>query len=385
MRRQYSVPVIMLHSVGADRYNWPYQYLSESVDLFQSKLDYLLAKGYRFIFHDDLYHYMRDGKAIPEKAIMLTFDDGYLDNWVIVYPILKDRGVKFTIYVSQEFVDPSPTCRPNLDDVKAGKIKDGQLQLLGYLSWEEMRIMEASGLVDIQSHTSTHTWQFTDGDILDFYNPANEAIYPWMYWNSYPGKKPRWITENKTDDLWGLPIYSNKRAMIARRYQEDVQLKERVTVYVKKQGGCEFFQRHNWKDELNNLVKTQCDPAEKARFESKDELRKRLNYELSGNKTAIEKNLQKEVRYLCWPGGAYNEDLIKLAGEYGYWASTVKRGTNTIGDDSIFVHRISSGNPTGALRIPWKYPLFTLQFYISRFQKRFWALSIDKLYRLRTG
>jgi peptidoglycan/xylan/chitin deacetylase (PgdA/CDA1 family) len=385
MIRHYSVPVLMLHSVGAERENWPCSYLSESVSLFKEKIEYLLAKGHRFIFHDDAYHYMRNGRAIPEKAIMLTFDDGYLDNWVNVFPILKERGVKFTIYVSQEFVDPSPTCRPNLDDIKAGKIQDGQLQLLGYLCWEEMRAMEASGLVDIQSHTSTHTWQFTDGNIIDFYNPANETVYPWLYWNHYPGKKSRWVTEYIRDDLWGLPIYSNKRAMIARRYLEDEQLKERITAHVKKQGGSEFFQRPNWQEELNNLVKAYRVPAEQAPFESEDEWRERLYYELSDNKAAIEKNLKKEVRYLCWPGGAYNEELIKLAGEYGYWASTVKQGSNTIGDDPRFVHRIPSGNPSGSHRFPWKYSLFTLQFYISRFQRKYWALALDKLYRLGTA
>lgn len=381
MSRHYSVPVLMLHSVGAEKENWPYNYLSESVSQFKKKIEYLLAKGHSFIFHDDVYHYMRDGRAIPEKAIMLTFDDGYLDNWVIVYPILKELGVKFTIYVSQEFVDPSPTCRPNLDDVNAGKINAGQLQLLGYLSWEEMRVMEASGLVDIQSHTSTHTWQFTDGNIIDFYNPGNAATYPWIYWNNYPDKKPRWLAEDIGNDLWGLPIYSNKRAMIARRYLEDVQSKERITDHVKKQGGSEFFQRLNWKEELRKLVKAHRVPAEKARFESQDEWRERLHYELSGNKAAIEKNLNKEVQYLCWPGGAYNEELINLAGEYGYWASTVKQGGNTIGDDPRFVHRISSGNPSGAHRFPWKYSLFTLQFYISRFQRKYWAVALDSVYR----
>lgn len=383
MSRHYSVPVIMLHSIGAEKHSWPYRYLSESVSLFLKKIDYLLGNGYHFIFHDDLYFYMKEGRAIPEKAIMLTFDDGYLDNWVIVFPLLKERGVKFTIYVSREFVDPVPHARPNLEDVKAGRITEQQLQVLGYLSWEEMRIMYASGLVDIQSHTSSHTWHFTGADIVDFYHPGNAGEYPWMHWNNRPGEKPHWLAQAPDDALWGLPIYSNSRAMIANRYLENPRLSAHLAAYVQDRGGREFFLQDTWKEELQRQVQENAGWLREGRHETPEEYRARMRYELLGSKSAIEENVGKEVRYLCWPGGAYSETLMRLAGSCGYAATTVKQGSNTVGDDPSMVNRISFGNPSGSNRFPWKYPLFTLQFYISRFQKRFWALSLDALYRRR--
>lgn len=384
MSRHYSVPVIMLHSTGAEKHSWPYRYLSESVSLFLKKIDYLLGNGYQFIFHDDLYFYMKEGRALPDKSVMLTFDDGYLDNWVIVFPLLKERGVKFTIYVSREFVDPSPNARPTLDDVKEGRIAEQQLQILGYLSWEEMRIMQGSGLVDIQSHTSTHTWHFTGADIIDFYHPGNAGHYPWMYWNNRPAEKPFWLAKAPDDALWGLPIHTNARAMIARRYLDTTQLSGHLTAYVQDRGGRDFFLQESWKEKLQQQVREHAESRREGRHETDEEYRSRMHYELHGNKSAIEEHLGKEVRYLCWPGGAYSEQLMRLADSCGYAATTVKQGSNTIGDDPRTVNRISSGNPSGANHFPWKYSLFTLQFYISRFQKRFWALSLDALYRRRS-
>lgn len=381
MNEQYPVPALMFHSIGAEKKIWPYSYLSESVNLFRKKMEYLLAKGYHFIFHDDLYHYMRDNRPLPDRALMLTFDDGYLDNWVVVYPILRECGVKFTIYVSQEFVDPSPAPRPTLEDVNAGKIREHELQVLGYLSWEEMRIMEASGLVDIQSHTSTHTWHFTDGNILDYYNPHNKPVYPWVYWNNNPEEKPFWLKESGIDNLWGIPIYTNKRAMIARRYMENDELKQHLALHVREHGGKDFFHRQNWEEELHGIARRYRTRCEKVHNENAEEHKERMHHELVDNKAAIERHLRKEVRYVCWPGGAYNDELIRLAEESGYWATTVKEGNNVFGDNPRGVHRISSGNPAGAQRFPWKYTLFTLQFYLSRFQRKYWALALDGLYR----
>lgn len=380
------VPVIMLHSVGADALNWPYAYLSEDIALFERKIDFLLRQGYQFIFHEELYQYMDNGTALPSKTLMLTFDDGYLDNWVIVYPILKRKGVKFTIYVSQEFVDPVESCRPTFEDVRIGKCCFEDLSILGYLSWSEMRAMESSGLVDIQSHTSTHTWHYTSDKVFDFLTPSNAREYPWIFWNHHPSCKHHWMQDNGCDSLWGLPIYENRRAMVARRYYEDHDLNALLIAHVQEHGQEDFFIRSDWQETLTRLVeKHRRDKGNLGRFETDDEHQARMIYELYDNKASIEGALNKKVDFLCWPGGAYNDDLIDLATKSGYRASTVKRGCNIHGDDPRFVHRISSGNPSGAHRFPWKYPLFTLRFYLDRFRRKQWALTLGQVNKIMRG
>lgn len=380
---QINVPVIMFHSVGSESQDWPYRYLSEDICSFEKKINYLLRKGYTFIFHDDLYRYIQYGEKIKGKQIMLTFDDGYLDNWTIVFPLLKRLGVKYTVYISKEFVDPSGSLRPTLNNVWSGDINLEKLPLLGYLSWIEMRTMEQSGFVDIQSHTSTHSWCFTGDKIIDFISPGKLNEYPWIAWNNFPEEKPNWTKagylQKMEKELLGCPVYENKRSMIATKYFETPGLSNHLSIYIKQSEPVSFFNNPDWRNILIRQINKK--KWEKGHFENTKERRERLAYELKTNKDTIEKELDKEVRYLCWPGGAHNEELLKLAEEYGYLATTVKEGYNRYGDDPSRVHRISSGNTLGDFKFPWKYKIFTLKFYIARFQRKIWAVALDRIYR----
>ena len=86
---------------------------------------------------------------------MLTFDDGYLDNWAIVWPLLKRYGTKATIFVSSDFIEPDGPARPTLEDVWSGKIESAALGIAGFLRPSEMRAMVDSGLVEF-SRTPAH-------------------------------------------------------------------------------------------------------------------------------------------------------------------------------------------------------------------------------------
>ena len=53
--------------------------------------------------------------------------------------------------------------------------------------------MEKSGLVDIQSHSMSHTWYYTNPELIDFYSPIENSLvnkYPWISWNENPVQKP---------------------------------------------------------------------------------------------------------------------------------------------------------------------------------------------------
>ncbi|MBR4695883.1 MAG: polysaccharide deacetylase family protein, partial [Selenomonadaceae bacterium] len=90
---------------------------------FREQLDYLQQQGYTTI---SMLEYMkaRKGKAeLPEKPIILTFDDGYMDNYAEMLPILEEHGMKATVYmVTNDIGTP------------------------GYLGWEELRAMQERGV-----------------------------------------------------------------------------------------------------------------------------------------------------------------------------------------------------------------------------------------------
>ncbi len=175
-----SIPVITYHHVN----NISGDTVTVSSDYFEGQLRYLADHGYESIFLDDLVVYLNGetvkhsrstakqcrftgsavrqypkGKPFSGRTVVLTFDDGYLDNWVYAYPVLKKYRMKATIFVITSLTKHShsnliPEIPPHSETRPAAVLGKGPSDY--YLSWEEMREMEASGLVDIQSHTHTH-------------------------------------------------------------------------------------------------------------------------------------------------------------------------------------------------------------------------------------
>ena len=141
----FSIPVLMFHSVANHGKHRPWSFLSMPVQTFELCIKHLYLNGFKTITLNQLYEYMNGNIDLPNKSIILTFDDGFLDNWVYAYPILKKYGMKGTIFVSPEFVDMTDEYRPNLEDIRSGYIPQNDLEYWGYLSWNEMIKMEKEG------------------------------------------------------------------------------------------------------------------------------------------------------------------------------------------------------------------------------------------------
>jgi peptidoglycan/xylan/chitin deacetylase (PgdA/CDA1 family) len=339
-----TVPVLMYHSVGIPNPNWIWKFLTIPYEIFEDHLRMLKRKGFNTIDFAQLYDYVSSGKTIPPNPIVLTFDDGYLDNWVYAYPLLKKYGFKGTIFVNPEFVDPTEEYRPNLKDVWDGKVKEDNLAPHGFLSWREMREMEKSGVMDIQSHGMTHTWYFTGPEIVDFRHPGDP--YVWMNWNKDTSKKYRYLTENQ-EGLFelGAPVYKHEKSLAVRRYYPDKSLDDFLTQYVKLNGGKDFFKNISWREKLFQIVKDyKGKNALNDGFESELDQRDRYEWELKESKDILEKELRKKIGFLCWPGGGKNEFSIEISKRY-YLASTTSsrdqsKQKNIYGEDPSIIRRI---------------------------------------------
>jgi len=342
-----NVPVIMYHSVVDANDNRLFPQLSCPVAVFESHLQALRQAKFHTISLQTLYEYMAYGRAVPERSVVLTFDDGYLDNWVFAYPLLKKYGFQGTIFVNPDFVDPAETPRPTLEDVWNKKIASADdLPKTGFLSWAEMREMERTGVIDIQSHGLTHTWYFCSDEIIDFYHPNNSSYF-WLAWNARPKRKYLWMSEEQQNFVpWGKPIYQYEKSLGTRRYFQDKNLDERLTDYVKTRGDESFFTRPDWRKQLSQLVKDyRSKHGNQGRLETDDEYRARLHRELHVSKKIIGERLNKSVNFLCWPGGGYNQTSVQISQEVGYLASTLSsrhRGKkNMFGQDPSRLGRIS--------------------------------------------
>ena len=90
------IPVLMYHKIGDDKDN-------DAVireDLFREQMKFLKDNGYNPLTMDQLYDYVVNGAAVPEKPVVLTFDDGYADTYSIVYPLMKEYGFAATVFVN---------------------------------------------------------------------------------------------------------------------------------------------------------------------------------------------------------------------------------------------------------------------------------------------
>lgn len=125
----HSVPVLMYHALGDDP--WGIESLFVRPEDFEKHLIYLTENGYDPIFFEDLCHVDE-----YDKPVILTFDDGYADNYTALYPLLQKYGVKATIFLATGFINRDPN----------------------YLTTQQIREMTASNLIRFQSHTVTHPY-----------------------------------------------------------------------------------------------------------------------------------------------------------------------------------------------------------------------------------
>jgi len=91
------LPVLMYHSILKDEAQQGKYVLSP--DVLAADLDALESRGYHTVTVADLLNYVEDGTPLPAKPVMITFDDGFYNNYVYAYPLLKQRGMRAVISV----------------------------------------------------------------------------------------------------------------------------------------------------------------------------------------------------------------------------------------------------------------------------------------------
>lgn len=134
--RQMRVPVLMYHYVSlpppdADAIRLD---LSVTPQTFDEQMAFLLSNGYHTVRVSDVVDHQLYGAPLPEKPIVLTFDDGYADNYKAAFPILEKYGMTATFYVIAKFTEDQ---RP------------------GYATWDQLREMASAGM-EIGSHSIDH-------------------------------------------------------------------------------------------------------------------------------------------------------------------------------------------------------------------------------------
>jgi peptidoglycan/xylan/chitin deacetylase (PgdA/CDA1 family) len=340
------IPVLMYHSVAPVIKDWAFNYLSMHPDVFENHLSVLESSGYVSVSLSELHDYVSGKGRLPPRAVVLTFDDGYLDSWVFAFPILRKHGFKATVFVSTDFIDRRRTIRNNLADVWESRCRYEDLEWRGFLSEEEMRRMLSSDLIDIEAHGKTHTWYFVSRKIVDYHHPGD--AYPWLAWNRKPDRKYLYLEEDQAGFVpFGSPVYEHRKAMTARRYFPDPRIENELAQQVARNGGRGFFEKPDWRDQLNLLSNEIASKGLDDRTETPDERGTRLREEIILSRQELELATGHPIRFLCWPGGDYDDTAIDMARRAGYTACTFSSREagpwrNFPGEDPFRIRRIAA-------------------------------------------
>jgi len=139
--------ILMYHMVRDPIKGKKFNSLRVSPVDFDVQVRYLAENGWHSFTMDEAYEQRR---SLPEKSVVITFDDGYRDNLTNALPILKKYGFKATIYLVND--------RHNRDwsGYRKAKNEGAGLKDEPKLSDDEVRELLASGLIEIGAHTQTH-------------------------------------------------------------------------------------------------------------------------------------------------------------------------------------------------------------------------------------
>lgn len=223
------IPVLNYHKVDILNHA-----LSVSPQEFEEQMEYLYQKGYHTITPDQLMVYLKSGKPLPEKPIMLTFDDGYLDNYTNAYPIMKKYNFTATIFIVTNFIG-----------------KDDR-----FMTWDQIKEMQKNGIV-FGSHTANHKslTSLTREQIVDELGQSRDEITRQL------GKPPKYFaypTGTYNAEIEDLVRKAGYKAAFTIEYGQvgadsDTFLLQRIPIFKGQKTFRSFFIRLNGAPILEEL------------------------------------------------------------------------------------------------------------------------------------
>lgn len=132
------IPVIMYHQICRNHKNEGKYVVDEKV--LEKDLIYLKEKGYETVNVSDLVSFVRGEKNLPQKCVMLTFDDGYETGYTILYPLLKKYKMKAVVSVIGSLTELYTENADHNDSYS-------------YLDRDRVRLLSQSDEIEIQNHS----------------------------------------------------------------------------------------------------------------------------------------------------------------------------------------------------------------------------------------
>ncbi len=283
-------------------------------EVFSRYIELLVAKRYRVVSGEELWGRTHFAAGKGKKEVVLTFDDGRRNCWTVIFPLLKKYKVKAVLFVIPGRIRDTGEALPNLEDYWNGKTTWENVYVSHrqepYLTWRELEIMQASGLVDVSSHGLNHEVVFSSARLHDFQHPG---VY------EMPVYFDEWFQAGRPslEDSWGAPVYERSWAPLAQNvYVPPDGARRAMNDFVKDQGGFLFFRKKGWRAQLQRHYEGLPAPAAPPVFK-KNPSPESLEDSVSTSKRLIESRLKAPCPGFSLPlyqDPAVLEDVLDRAG-----------------------------------------------------------------------
>lgn len=148
-----ALPILMYHHVSRAP-----GLVTISPETFRAHIAALAAAGWRSVGLDEVERFLA-GERLPARSCVISFDDGYLDNWLHAHPILAGYGMKAVLFVVTGWIGDGPprTAEAMTPDHRECKrrIASGDADSV-IVRWSEVDAMRAAGTFEFHSHTHSH-------------------------------------------------------------------------------------------------------------------------------------------------------------------------------------------------------------------------------------
>lgn len=139
--REEAVPILMYHKVSPNFFK---SNLRVNPEEFEKQIKYLKEQDFSSLSFEDFILWRKGERPLPPKSVIITFDDGYEDNYLYAYPVLKKYGFSATIFLIVGKLG---------EEIRWEREKRRPEAKL--LSWDKIKEMKENGM-DFGSHTMLH-------------------------------------------------------------------------------------------------------------------------------------------------------------------------------------------------------------------------------------
>jgi peptidoglycan/xylan/chitin deacetylase (PgdA/CDA1 family) len=279
------VAILTYHSVSPDPGWLPWsREIAVHPRTFERHLRTLRRMGAAVIATRDFVARRAAGQAVPDRTVVLHFDDGYLDNHRHAMPLLLREGMPATFFPSLDFISPC-----------AGAPRDGSDA--GYMSWTELAELRQAGF-EVEPHGVDHARVPTSDRVVGKLDYTNWRQHAWLQWAATPGPKHDWFQMATPGAVpLGSAIPSSGLALAERAWR----------------GGA--------REDMGALIE-------------------RIERDLAACRAAFEERFGEAPQIFCWPENKLHPEGRQIARRLRYRATTGGRGRNSADESAEVLSRI---------------------------------------------